>query len=137
MPPNQRKVASVRIYNTYLSTKHATLPIKLGKRLETDGGVFAINAVRIGMDNPDAHLFDDVAYISLRTLQDIYDGVFSDPQEPRGSNVKDDDEISIETHESHLLFEESAFYQAMMNDLRKSNIYNGKRAQVIIYFMQL
>jgi hypothetical protein len=122
MPPNQRKLASVRIYNTYLSTKHATLPVKLGKRLDTDGGVFAINAVRIGMDNPDAHLFDDVAYISLRTLQDIYDGVFSDSRDNRGSSFKDDDAMSIETQEHHLLFEESAFYQAMLNDLRKTKI---------------
>ena len=120
-----RKIHAQRIFNQYLS-KTAALPVKLWK-VEKISVKKAIAACQVNMDHPEAGLFDDLAYIALRNLENVHDGYFGEDSGcgengiGNGTLSSDTSYGSLRSLNDHMSksFRESAFYQAMQNDLRK------------------
>ncbi|TPX36236.1 hypothetical protein SmJEL517_g01581 [Synchytrium microbalum] len=113
-----RRIHAQRIFNQYLG-RTAALPVKLWK-VEKISVRKAIVACQTSLDHPEAGLFDDLAYIALRNLENVHDGYLG--EESNGVSKTDASCDSLKSLNDHALksFRESAFYQAMQNDLRKS-----------------
>jgi hypothetical protein len=85
----------------------APLRLFLGKKSNAKGGKYVMSATRHVLDQHsfDASVFDDLAYLVLHELREIYE-VTSETREVD------------ETHAVIVPFKESAFYQALKTDMR-------------------
>ncbi|TPX30396.1 hypothetical protein SeMB42_g07924, partial [Synchytrium endobioticum] len=112
-----RRVHAQRIFNKYLA-RNAPLSIKLWK-VEKISVRKALVACQANIDHPEPGLFDDLAYIALRNLENVHDGCFD--EDGAAAPVRDDASCgSLKSQSDHAAqsFRESAFHQAMQNDLR-------------------
>ncbi|KAJ3299582.1 Intersectin-2 [Borealophlyctis nickersoniae] len=118
-----RKSHAYRIYNTYLS-KNATLPIRwYPPSSARDLNVRRLLAnVKTGLDNPDPALFDDLAFVALELMEDVFEGRVVEEEGVRESAESVAGEVVKQqqlTEEGEgETFVQSAVYQAMRNDLR-------------------
>ncbi|KAJ3386906.1 hypothetical protein HDU92_002209 [Lobulomyces angularis] len=110
---NSRKTAAFKIFNTYFGKKSSLLLI-LGRKCQTENLKFGIEAIKLNLENPDAHIFDDVALIVLKDLNEIYDsGICADFW--MGDSI---DSLPSSLSPDIPKFKLSAFYQMMQHDLR-------------------
>lgn len=111
IPPHGRKQLAARIINTYIMQR-APLRLILGQKSIAKGGKQVLYSTRHVLDQPsfDSNVFDDLAYVVLHELADIY--------ESSGSLSGSDGFLESASGG----FRDSAFYQAMKSDLRKHPI---------------
>jgi hypothetical protein len=104
----------------------APLRIVLGKKSNEKGGKYVLSATRHLLDQNnsiDASVFDDLAYLVLHELREIYDRP-PEAVDPSVAPFKESafyEEIRKASYEilaSAVPFKESAFYQAMKSDMR-------------------
>ena len=115
MPSNTRFTTAKRIYNTYLSVSRSTLPPQWPNNIHDPSIGEIVDLITLNIDTaPDVTLFDDIAFVALKTIETIYHGTYV-PDEKKKSDLS---QLSEELQEVKT-FRESSFYQAMRNDLRK------------------
>ncbi|KAI8816965.1 uncharacterized protein EV422DRAFT_267552 [Fimicolochytrium jonesii] len=109
-----RKSQAYRIYNTYLSR---TSPMYILRQIPEHYQLArnVIDKIKLTLESPTPILFDDMAFVVLNWLHDIHDGapISDSPQLP--SSDKDAAPASPTAGQP---FIETAFFQAMRNDLR-------------------
>ncbi|TPX67721.1 hypothetical protein SpCBS45565_g03605 [Spizellomyces sp. 'palustris'] len=110
-----RKSQAYRLYNTYLVK---TAPMFILRRVppEYQNVRKVIAAIKANIDNHDATLFDDLAFMVLNWLEEIYNGSFDASIDTAADGKKADTICSADSFAPS--FRASAFYQAMRNDLR-------------------
>ncbi|KAI9209472.1 uncharacterized protein BJ171DRAFT_418538 [Polychytrium aggregatum] len=101
-----RKSTALRIFNSYLSA-HAVLPLRWGSKWEPTFRK-VLTTIKSNLDAVDITLYDELGYLTLQVLEDIYDGAFP---------CDDLNDQSDAPFKDAPAFERSAFYQAMCTDL--------------------
>ncbi|KAJ3145423.1 Intersectin 1 (SH3 domain protein) [Geranomyces michiganensis] len=108
-----RKSQAYRLYNTYLSK---TSPMFILRRVPPNyqNALTIISTLKANIDTHDATLFDDLSYLVLNWLVDIFNGTFESRLD--ASEAGKTPKSPIE--DTSTCFAASAMYQAMRNDLR-------------------
>ncbi|KAJ3021216.1 hypothetical protein HKX48_008982 [Thoreauomyces humboldtii] len=131
--PSARKSQAYRLYNTYL-VKNAPMFILRRVPAGYQNARAIITKIKATMDSHDATLFDDLSFLVLNWLKDLYNGTFEthidaarDPDEPLPPPPRSaafPDAMSVGNGNGNgnggvvQSFPSSAMYQAMRNDLR-------------------
>ncbi|KAJ3174605.1 hypothetical protein HDU87_007088 [Geranomyces variabilis] len=116
-----RKSQAYRLYNAYLVK---TSPMYILRRVPPNyqNARTIIATLKANIDTHDATLFDDLSYLVLNWLVDIFNGTFEsrlDACEVSASKMMTAPKSPVEdASSSSMSFAASAMYQAMRNDLR-------------------
>lgn len=124
--PSNRKQVATKIISTYLQSK-SPVRIQMSKNAESSGGKHALRAVKQALESTfDLDIFDDLAYIALHDLKELFDGSFIAADDCFQENIPDEDPLVLalqqerrKNKERPPSFKDSAFFQALQNDLSK------------------
>ncbi|KAJ3164097.1 Intersectin 1 (SH3 domain protein) [Geranomyces variabilis] len=115
-----RKSQAYRLYNAYLVK---TSPMYILRRVPPNyqNALTIIATLKANIDTHDATLFDDLSYVVLNWLVDIFNGTFEsrlDASEAGGKTTTTTAAPKSPVEDPSTSFAASAMYQAMRNDLR-------------------
>jgi hypothetical protein len=100
-----RIMMAKRIFNSYLKP-YAEYPIIWSRAIRLTTITLLIDVCRCSIDNPDCNVFDDLSFLAIKQMEQMYMGTFlcSD---------------AVESGIEFPVFSSSIFHQMMRTDLRK------------------